>query len=509
MSNPIYKARIVVQGSNVTDTSGEYVYFADTTSSPTNMCAIRSIVCYGEVSKGGSSQADAEAAYIQPRLSDDIQFYLHVPVTIMTDEMKHRASLMRNPVFRLRRPLYGWSRSGNIWEKHLAETLMSLDKQAEDNMLNTLNTIRKDGSWMPVEHWPQTFWKRNQKGEVIMLTVYVDDFVMSGPDHRKEWESIRKVVTTTDPTIVERVLGVHYTFNRNDDGSIVTMDMCDYMNQALDMYHAVKDAPELRNNVHYPWYEPNTDEITTLGSQPGVFQHCAASLLMKLLYAGRMVRLDICYAINTLSRYVTKWNKLCDKQLAHLFAYVKQTQRTSLHGNVSYEDKDVIELHAFPDADLAGTYDTTRATSGGFIHISGPNTFFPLDWYSKRQTATSHSTTEAELISASKMLRESLIPLMELWSIMMNRTIKGVIHEDNQSTITVIETGYSPQMRHLQKHHRISLGLVHELCKNTDIELIHVESKLQKGDILTKGLSRPKHEPACNLVGLYPHLIKT
>ena len=41
LSNPVYKARIVVQGSNVTDASGEYVYFADTTSSPTNMCAIR------------------------------------------------------------------------------------------------------------------------------------------------------------------------------------------------------------------------------------------------------------------------------------------------------------------------------------------------------------------------------------------------------------------------------------------------------------------------------------
>ena len=77
--NPVNKARIVVQGSNVTDTSGEYVYFADTTSSPTNMCAIRSIVAYGEVSNGGSSQADAEAAYIQPRLPDNTNFISMFP----------------------------------------------------------------------------------------------------------------------------------------------------------------------------------------------------------------------------------------------------------------------------------------------------------------------------------------------------------------------------------------------------------------------------------------------
>ena len=131
MNNPVYKARIVVQGSNVTDSSGDYVYFSDTSSSPTNMCAIRSVIAYGELSKGGSSQADAEAAYIQPRLPEDIHFYVHVPATIMVDGMKLSASKCNCPVLRLRRPLYGWSRSGNVWEKHLAETLMSLDSNTK------------------------------------------------------------------------------------------------------------------------------------------------------------------------------------------------------------------------------------------------------------------------------------------------------------------------------------------------------------------------------------------
>ena len=37
-SEAIYKARIVVQGSNVKDGRGESVYFSDTSSAPTNMC---------------------------------------------------------------------------------------------------------------------------------------------------------------------------------------------------------------------------------------------------------------------------------------------------------------------------------------------------------------------------------------------------------------------------------------------------------------------------------------
>ena len=97
--------------------------------------------------------------------------------------------------------------------------------------------------------------------------------------------------------------------------------------------------------------------------------------------------------------------------------------------------------------------------------------------------------------------------MMELWSLMLDRKVKGVINEDNMSTITVIETGYSPQLRHLQKHHRISLGLVHELCNQEDIVVQHVETSKQKGDILTKGLQRPKHDPACKMIGLYPYRI--
>ena len=66
--------------------------------------------------------------------------------------------------------------------------------------------IRNQGSWTPIENWPQTFYKRNRAGKIVVLTVYVDDFVMGGPNREKEWEAIRNVVVTTEPTVVDRVL---------------------------------------------------------------------------------------------------------------------------------------------------------------------------------------------------------------------------------------------------------------------------------------------------------------
>ena len=108
--------------------------------------------------------------------------------------MRKNAKGIINPVFRLRRPLYGWSRSGNIWEHHLADTLKSIKHSTIKGVTNG-----KD-SWKPVEHWPQTFWKYGSKGKVIVLIVYADDFILCGPGSSNEWPSIREVVKVTDPT---------------------------------------------------------------------------------------------------------------------------------------------------------------------------------------------------------------------------------------------------------------------------------------------------------------------
>ena len=41
--------------------------------------------------------------------------------------------------------------------------------------------------------------------------------------------------------------------------------------------------------------------------------------------------------------------------------------------------------------------ETLRSTSGVFLAVYGPYSFFPLAAQSKKQTAVSHSTVEAEI----------------------------------------------------------------------------------------------------------------
>ena len=332
-----YKYRVVLQGSNVKDDGGNNVYFNDTASAPTNMSCIRSVIAYGHLTGGEVSQADAEQAFIQPLLADDIHMYIFIPPDMWSDKMRMLSKGIINPVFRLRRPLYGWSRSGNIWESHLAESLGQL-------------------GWKPVDGWSQTFTKIGRKYKPVILTVYVDDFIMSGPGSWDEWPAIRKLVRTTVPTEVGRVLGVHHNFSKKGTVTYTDIDMIDYVGQAVGLYNSTKGSSDwpLRPSVHYPWYEPTQHEIETLGIQPGIFGPNAASLLMKALYCARMVRMDICYSINTLSRYITKWNALCDKQLRHLYSYLGTASNIKLHAQMDSKDLDQVHLETYPDADLAG-----------------------------------------------------------------------------------------------------------------------------------------------------------
>ena len=83
-----YKYRVVLQGSNVKDAGHNNVYFSDTSSAPTNMTCVRSVLAYGHLSGGETSQADAEQAFTQPLLDDSVHMCICVPPEMQTIEVK-------------------------------------------------------------------------------------------------------------------------------------------------------------------------------------------------------------------------------------------------------------------------------------------------------------------------------------------------------------------------------------------------------------------------------------
>ena len=69
----------------------------------------------------------------------------------------------------------------------------------------------------------------------------------------------------------------------------------------------------------------------------------------------------------------------------------------------------------FQDASFAGDLMDSKSTSGGLLALVGPKTFVTLAWRCKKQTAVSHSSAEAEVISLDAGVRMEGIPALVLW----------------------------------------------------------------------------------------------
>lgn len=73
------------------------------------------------------------------------------------------------------------------------------------------------------------------------------------------------------------------------------------------------------------------------------------------------------------------------------------------------------QLWLFADADFAGAHDS-KSTTGSCMVLVGPNTYFPVNAFSKKQTAVSMSSTEAEVIAANHSLRAQGLPSLSLFN---------------------------------------------------------------------------------------------
>ena len=146
----------------------------------------------------------------------------------------------------------------------------------------------------------------------------------------------------------------------------------------------------------------------------GVLQPIAAKILMKILYGARMARYDLLNAVCKTAACVTKWTEQQDMDLFRLICYINSTLHYRMVSWVGDELADVW-LRQYADADLASDIRTHRSTSANNQKLWGPSTRANQSCNSRRQTATSHSTLESEIISADEAIRREVLPALPLW----------------------------------------------------------------------------------------------
>ena len=161
-----------------------------------------------------------------------------------------------------------------------------------------------------------------------------------------------------------------------------------------------------------------------------------------------------------------------------------------------------LTVRLFTDADFAGEQSDSKSTSGTFLCLSGPNTLAPQAAQSKKQSAVSHSTPEAEIVSADHGVRTEGLPALDLWEVILDRKLILQFEEDNSAAKRVIDTGRNPTMRHLNRTHKVDLRFLHEQVEQGNMIVNQCPTAEMAADVLTKAFTNEdKWKHACSLIG--------
>ena len=171
-----WKARLVVDGGNVTTTTGTRATEEDLFGSPASLEAVCLVVFVGLMLLGNIILCgDVTAAYLQARLGG-------APTWLLLPSQLWPASWFdgngsprwKRPVVRLHRAIYGLKRSGFDWAAKAQRVLL-------------------EHGWRPVLDEQENFFWKVVIGELLILCLYVDDLLAAGPEAvlRPELEAMR------------------------------------------------------------------------------------------------------------------------------------------------------------------------------------------------------------------------------------------------------------------------------------------------------------------------------
>ena len=476
------KGRIVFRGDNARDEDGALAVYQDLAASPTLITSANANIAYGLFRGHKTTSADAVKAYIQSDLKSKHPTFVELPKELWPEEWHGKYT---RPAVKLQKSLYGHPESGAHWQNHL-EIILKIKMGAE-----------------VMEGHQSTYFFPSTR---LLLTAYVDDFLLSGPAdaHDLFWSQLSEHVKLEEISGLGRFLGRYHEIQTIDNKKVFVFSMPDYVKSACELYESMPGSRKLK-----PAPTPFVNEGSLCAAddqERGELSDNACRVLMKCLWVARLARPDLLKPITALARFVQSWSRNCDKQLYRLMCYMSSTPDLKLVGRVNDALSDV-HLRLYVDADFCGSREDTKSTSGGYLVLVGPDTFFPLSWVSKKQTATSKSTAESELVSLSLSLFDEGLPMLSLWQKLTDKQIDLVIKEDNEATIKIAKKGFSPKLRSLARTHRVSLGAIHDAVTQDDVKLEHISTNEQAADIFTKALEPQKWHNALQLLGL--QLFKT
>ena len=341
-----YKARLVAKGY-----AQQYGIDYEETFAPTSrMTTIRTVVALAAHRGWKVHQLDVKTAFLNGDLQEEV--YVKQPPGFAMKGKEHM-------VCRLNKALYGLKQAPRAWYEKIHKHLIALGFTCSP--IESTLYVCKDGV------------------DLIVLVLYVDDILLTGPCAAKLDILMVDLQYSFDVTylgLLSYYLGIQFV---SVEGGIM-MHQAKYVEKLLQRF-GFEDCKPVATPVETGFrfsVEDSSDVFDT-----SLYQQAVGCLI----YACN-TRPDIQYAVSQLSRFMHNPGTKHWQAVKRVFRYLKGTLSLAMFYGASVQSC----LHAFTDSDWAGCYDT-RVSIGGNCFFLGSSC---ISWLSKKQSTMVTSSYEVE-----------------------------------------------------------------------------------------------------------------
>jgi len=357
-------------------------------------------------------------------------------------------------VLRLRKALYGLKQAPRAWNAKLDKELLAL------------GFVRSK-----LDH---AVYRRSSKSSFLLVGVYVDDLIISGPDVQdiKMLKSeMKKKFSMSDLGFLSYYLGIEV----KQDGNGITLCQSSYAAKILE-------GAGMRNCNSCETPMECRLKLSKLKSGDPINPTEYRSIIGSLRYIVN-TRPDLAFAVGVVSRYMEAPGKEHWAAVKHILRYLKGTMGYGCKYERGAELKPI--LVGYSDSDYAGDPEDRKSTTGiGYFLGSSLVT-----WASQKQRIVALSSCEAEYVAAAAAACQGIWLNRLIADMLGTKEMTVKLLMDNMSAIALSK---NPVHHDRSKHIDTRYHFLRECIEEGKVEVDHVGTAEQLADLFTKSLGRVK-----------------